>query len=471
VTAQAVETPAPRLPGPRSLPLIGWQLQGLRMLSDPPAHFMEAFQRYGPVSAWDPRQPRHVYALGPEYNRLLFTNPDRFIVDAFRESKLPRGSAMERLTFGLLRLNGEAHRKHRTLMQPAFRPQRIDACRDTIVGFTQAELDGWREGQVRRLDEDLLRLIMRIAMQTMFGLDPAGDGERLQRLIARLLALASAPTTMLLRLDLPGTPYREMLGVAREIETILGGLIQRKRVDPGNQLDVLTALVTARDEHGQGLTDDELIGEAYNVLCHSTSAASMTWTLFLLDQHPRVLSTLQDELRSTLGGEPPTVEQLKKLEYLDLVLKESLRLFPPASFLMRYTSEPCQLGAYELPEGAMVFASAYVTHRLPEIFPNPQRFDPERWKTATPTVHEYTPFGAGPHNCLGRHMALLEMKLILSMLLQRFRPALVPGTRIDRAMRISLVPKKGLPMVLQAPSREGARAPVRGNIHASVELV
>lgn len=472
MTAGAVEARAPRLPGPRSLPLIGWQLEGLRMLGDPPAHFMRAFERYGPVSAWDPRRPRHVYALGPEYNQILFTQSDRYISDSFRESNLPRDSAMERLTFGLLRLNGAAHRKHRTLMQPAFRPQRIDACRDTIVRFTQAELEKWKVGQTRsRLDLDLLRLIMRIAMQTMFGLDPAGDGERLEKLIARLLELASAPTTLLVRVDLPGTPYREMLAVAREIEDILAGLIQRKRAAEAGQVDVLSALVTARDENGNGLTDDELVGEAYNVLCHSTSAASMTWTLFLLDRHPQVMATLQEELRTTLGDAPPTVEQLKKLEYLDLVIKESLRLFPPASFLMRYTSEACQLGGYELPEGAMVFASAYVTHRLPELFPNPQRFDPERWRTATPTVHEYTPFGAGPHNCLGRHMAQLEMKLVLSMVLQRFRPALVPGARIDRAMRISLVPKLGLPMVLHAPDHRPPDAPVRGNIHASVELV
>ncbi|NVI98242.1 cytochrome P450 [Myxococcus sp. AM009] len=468
----ATETrPGARLPGPRHVPVIGWQIQGLKMLRDPPAHFTEAFRRYGPVSAWDPRKPRHVYALGPDYNKLLFTQPERFIVDAFRESNLPRDSSMERLTFGLLRLNGDAHRKHRTLMQPAFRVQRIEACRETIIASTQHELDSWRVGERRRIDLDLMRLIVRVAMQTMFGLDSLdGTGVRLHSLIQRLLTLAAAPTTMLLRLNLPGTPYRQMLRVAQEIEQILAGLIRRKRQEPGEGLDVLSALVSARDENGNALTDNELIGEAYNVLCHSTSAASMTWTLFLLDQHPEVMNTLVDELRTTLGGAPPTLEQLKKLEYLDLVLKESLRLFPPASFLMRYASESCQLGPYEIPEGAMVFASGFVTHRLPELFPRPLKFDPLRWKSTNPTVYEYMPFGAGPHNCLGRHMAMLEMKLILSMVLQRFRPSLVSGTSVNRAMRISLVPREGLPVVIHPAGTSLARPVARGNIHESIEL-
>jgi cytochrome P450 len=442
----------------------------MQMLRDPTGHFMAAYERYGPISSWEPRSPRYVCAFGPEYNRLLFTQQDHFIVDAFRESRLPRGSSMERLTFGLLRRNGEDHRKHRRLMQPAFSPQRVDTYRDVIVAATQAELDGWRLGEQRHIDHDLTRLITFISMKTMFGLELTSDGEHLYKLIQRLLALAASPSALLLRINLPGTPYRRMLQVADGIDKALREIIQRKRTSPVVQQDVLAALVAAQDEGGVGLTDDELIGEAYTALCHESSAAALTWALFLLDQHPVILAEVVEELHSTLQGQPPTIEQLDQLKRLDAVLKESLRLLPSAPFGLRYTREACQLGPYELPKDATIFFSSYVSHRIPEVFPRPLRFDPSRWETARYSAFEYIPFGAGSHYCMGRHFALLEVKLILSMLLQRFRPSLVPGAQVDRGMRISLVPKQGLPMVLHPVGRTLERPPVRGNIHQSVEL-
>jgi cytochrome P450 len=461
---------AGRFPGPRSLPLIGWQLQGLDMLKDPAAHFMRAYERYGPISTWEPHRPRHILAFGPEYNRQVFGDPDTFIVDAFREANLPIGTAMSRLSFGLLRLNGDEHRRQRTLMQPSFAARRVEHYLDTVVAATSAALDTWQVGEQRRLDDDVFRVIAAIAMKTMFGLDDVADGERLQRLIERLLAVAASPATLLLRLDVPGMPYHGMLQTARRIEEILLGLIRAKRAATDPSRDVLSDLLNASGERGQVLSDDELVGQAYNVLCHSGSAACVTWTLLLLDQHPAVLRSLVEELRDTLHGAPPTIEALPRLELLEAVIKESLRLFPPAAFLLRYAARDCRLGDYEVPKDATVFISPYVSHRCPTVFSDPLRFVPDRWRTGNRPAHEYHPYGLGPHNCLGRHIAQLEMKVILAMLLQRFRPALPPGTRIDRRMHISMVPKQGLPMILHPVDRPVERNPVQGNIRDHLVL-
>jgi cytochrome P450 len=459
----------PRLPGPRSLPVVGWRLQGLDMLSDPAAHFMRAYQRYGAISTWEPHRPRHILAFGPDYNRLVLADTSTFIVDAFREANLPIGTSMSRLSFGLLRLNGEKHRRQRSLMQPAFAARRVDHYMDAVVAATAAALDSWEVGQLRRLDDDIFRLIAAIALKTMFGLDPGSDAELLQRSIERLLAITASPATLMFRIDVPGTPYRAMLQVARRIEETVLGLIEAKR-SGGGAVDVLSDLLKASDERGQSLSEEELVGQAYNVLCHSGSAASLSWTLLLLDQHPAVLRTVVDELRETLRGAPPTAETLPRLEFLEAVIKESLRLFPPAAFLLRYAATDCQLGEYPVPKGATVFISPYVSHRWPGVFADPLRFDPDRWAAGNRPAHEYHPYGMGPHNCLGRHVAQVEMKVILAMLLQRFRPALPPNTRIDRRMHISMVPKQGLPMVLHPVEAAVDVHPVQGNVRDHLEL-
>jgi len=461
---------AGRIPGPRSLPVIGWPLQGLDMLKDPAGHFMRAYERYGSISTWEPHRPRHILAFGPEHNRQVLGDPATFIVDAFREANLPVGTSMARLSFGLLRLNGEDHRSQRTLMQPSFAARRVEQYLDTVVAATSAALDAWRLGELRRIDEDIFRLIAQIAMKTMFGLDGGADGERLQRLIERLLAVTASPATLLLRLDVPGLPYRRMLQTASRIEDIVLGLVRTKRAAARPSSDVLSDLLAASDDHGKVLSDDQLVGQAYNVLCHSGSAASLTWTLLLLDQHPTVLSGVVDELRGTLHGSPPTAQTLPKLELLEMVVKESLRLFPPAAFLLRYAARDCQLGGHDVPEGATVFISPYVSHRWPGVFTDPCRFVPERWRTGNRAAHEYHPYGLGPHNCLGRHIAQLEMKVVLAMLLQRFRPALAPGTRIDRRMHISMVPKQGLPMILYPADQRVERTAVHGNIRDHLVL-
>ncbi|MGF0164823.1 cytochrome P450 [Streptomyces albidoflavus] len=459
------------LPAPPRIPLVGgWQARGLRMLQDPTEYFLRQYRRFGGISAWDAKNPKHVFVFTPEYLRLLFAEPELFIVDAFREVRMPPDSSFLRLSNGLLRLNGEKHRSHRRLVQHGLHARRVPRYRDTMVELADRMLGTWRTGQTRRIEQDMARLVTRTAMRTILGVDAPAEADRLQGLIDRLLAVAASPLTLLFPYDLPGTTFRTALRVSEQIETGLRTLIADKRTDQAGN-DVLTAMIAARDEDGTVLSDEELVAEAYTSFCHDSNISILTWTLFLLDRHPDAMDRLTAELRDTLGGAAPTAEDLDRLEYLDDVLKEVLRLLPAAPMLLRYTSREADLGPYRLPSGALLFYSPYVTHRLPELYEDPLRFDPDRWRDLKPTVYEYLPFGAGAHHCLGKHFALLEIKTVLAMLLQRFRPALVPGTRVDRAMRISFVPKQGMPMVLHPVGTRPAPAPVRGNITESVRLV
>jgi cytochrome P450 len=234
---------------------------------------------------------------------------------------------------------------------------------------------------------------------------------------------------------------------------------------------MLSMLINARDEDGQGLTETELISEAFNILDQDTTASGLIFTILLLAQHPEVSADLLDELQGVLHGEAPTIEHLEKLPLLERVIKESMRLLPPAPFTRRFTAQPCQFGPYQLGKGVPIFFSQYITQRLPEIYSEPKRFKPERWESLKPSLYEYFPFGAGAHYCLGAGFAMQNMKLVLAILLQRYKLSVVPGTRIDRTIRLKLLLiKQGLPMKISLQDRQFSRSSIRGTITEMVDF-
>jgi cytochrome P450 len=209
------------------------------------------------------------------------------------------------------------------------------------------------------------------------------------------------------------------------------------------------------------------------IAAHETSSHTLSWTLLLLSQHPEVLGALLAELDAKLGGSAPTLEQLGQLPVLDSVVKESMRLLPATPFLFfRRATGSFELGPYTLPEKAVVLLSPLVTHREPSLYPEPLRFWPERWKTLSPSTYEYLPFGAGPRMCIGASFANMALRVLLALLVQRFRFTLSPDARVSRLVRgITLGPKHGLPMRIDAQDRRSAPpGPVRGDIHQLVQL-
>ncbi|MCA1561439.1 MAG: cytochrome P450 [Chloroflexi bacterium] len=263
---------------------------------------------------------------------------------------------------------------------------------------------------------------------------------------------------MIAPLDLPGLPYHRLMVLSRRLEGVIRELIERRRATAPSR-DVLSRLAKQGDE----LTEDDLIGETAFLFMagHATTASALTWTVLLLCAHPVVQEALLDELHDVLGGHAPEVAQLGELGLVERVIKESLRLLPPVMWWGRVSTGPFELGGHQLGAGTNVMYSAYITHRLPELYPRPRSFLPERWLTATPGPYEYLPFSGGPRMCLGSGFATLEMKLVLAVLLQRWRLALKAGARVDRGGLMVSQPKRGLPVVLGGTGKTEIRGSIR----------
>jgi cytochrome P450 len=463
-----VQSPPAQMHGPSAMPILGWHVEAMRWSRDQIGYMTMLYRKYGVLSSWGVSPPIRVFAFAPEHNQRLLSFPDLFHSQVARATRLPDNSAVVNLRSGLLNLNGPQHKQHRQLMSPAFHRKQVETYRDDMVAITQKALASWPVGAVRDMEQEMRRLVHSIAMKTVLNLENPEDVDGLTKLIARLFS--SVPLAMLFPFDLPGTPYRRLLRTSDKISAFLQEMIDQKRAQPLQHLDILAMLISARNEDGTAMTDTELIAEGYNVLCHEGSASALTWTLFLLAQHPDVQADVLDELEKELAGQPPTVEQLNRLPLLEGVIKESMRLLPPVPFGRRFAVEPCEFGPYELRKGTPVFFSHYITHRLPEIYAHPQQFLPQRWETLKTTQYEYLPFGAGTHNCVGGAFAMMEMKIVLAMLIQRVRLSVVPDTRIDSCFRFSLKPLHGLPMTILDQDRQFASSPVRGDIGEMVEL-
>ena len=336
-----------------------------------------------------------------------------------------------------------------------------------ITEMTRQAVASWTVGHVRDLEADMRRLVHRIAMKAVLGMEDEHELNSLDELVEGMLS--AIPRAMMFPYDLPGSSYRRMMRTADGVQAFLQRLVERKTAGAGCQ-DMLTMLINAGQEDGEGFRGAELIAETYNILCHESSASALVWMLFLLAQHPEVYADLLDELKGELGGGDPRLEQLSRLPLLERVIKESMRLLPPASFGTRFSTDACSLGECELPKGAAVTFSQYITHRLPEIYSEPQRFQPKRWEGFKPATYEYFPFGVGVHNCIGGSFAMLEMKLVLCVVLQSYCLKVAPNTRVDRVFRLSLRPRRGLRVLVMPRGSRPSASPVRGNIRHMVDM-
>jgi cytochrome P450 len=470
------------IPGPSPTPLFGWRGNRVRFFLDPIAYMdplREAFGDVvsvargggGPLLLSAQQAQGTVFAFGSECNQAVLSQMSRF--HSVRLHGPPESRPFERISSGLFNMNGEKHRQQRRLLQPAFHKKQLESYRDVMVSHTAHALEHWKVGETRDLAAELQRLTLAISNRALFGVETTAREQSLGGLIAEQLSLTLSPGT-LLPAAVPFTPRRRMVALAARVEQHLRAVIADKRRIGAEQGDVLTTLLAATDEEGARLTEDELLGQLFVLFfaAYDTTRSALSWTLFLLSQHPKVMAELGEELDGTLRGEPPGVEHLGQLPLLERVLKESLRLFTPAPFVLRLTTTPLELAGRALPEGTEVVLSYYHSHRVPELYPEPQRFRPERWEGFSPSPYDYVPFGAGARMCIGAGFAMMEMKIVLAMLLQRFQVELVPGARVDRNVKIVLSPKQGLPMRLRPRQQSAGRPParVRGNVHQMVAL-
>jgi cytochrome P450 len=463
-------TISPAIPAPPPAAL-GFTGTLLRFFRDPVAHLSDLHLRYGDVVRLAPKA-RIVFAFGPAHNHAILSAPGNFENQSLVVFPTPEGSAARRLETVLLAMNGERHKQQRRLMLPAFHRQQVAGYHNTIVAVAERAIAGLRPGAAVDMLAAVKRITLNVASVVLFGRDDGDQADSVGRMIDTWCQLLFNPWVIAAPISAPLTPYRRALRHAERLEAATRAVIAEKRARLAGANDVLAALIQAHDEDGARLSDEELVGHVNGLFLagHETTASALAWALFLLAAHPALAADLHDELDQALGGAPPTLEQVGRLPLLDGVLKETLRILPPVVHGVRRTPAPARLGPYELPAGALVGFSQYVTHHMPEIYPRPERFDPRRWETISPSAYAFLPFGAGVHMCLGASFAQLEMKIVLAMLLQRFRFELPHAAQVDRGFGLTMVPRGGLAMRLHAQDRAFTAAEVRGNVREMVEL-
>jgi cytochrome P450 len=475
------------LPGPPAI-LGGWG-NIMRFLIDPLTALDTLFGRYGPVVALAsgsrthlvsplPDCPGTVCVTGAAQLRDIATQHEVFYRYSAAGTLYPVADAPPRLQpmrewgTGLFNVNSDVHRSQRRLLLPAFHRRRVEAYRDQMVAATDLALAGWESGGHVDMHREMKALALRIATSALFGEELKEAGTRISQQIEESLRLFVHPLTTI-QVDLPGFPYHQFLNLAAEISAGMHAMVAQKRATGVDQGDVLAMLLQARDEAGNALSEAELAGHTALLFAagHETTANALTWTLFLLAQHPDVMADLYDELSGVLQGAPPTLENLARLPLLERVLKESMRIFPPVPLNTRVAHQPTELAGHTIPAGAEMIMSIYHVHHDPALYPDPERFQPSRWESIDPTTFEYTPFSGGPRMCIGSTFAMLEMKIVLAMLLQRYRIAMAPHSRVDRSVAITMAPRDGMPMRVFAQDRRfGPATPVAGNVCTMVKL-
>jgi cytochrome P450 len=481
------------VPGPPRM--LGGAGNVARYVQDAVGHLTALFERYGPVVALAsgggtrivspyPACPGSVFVYGPELVRKVKTPHASWDIPPLTGRLYPLGEVSARKaplkTFatGLWGVQGDEHRLHRRLLLPAFHRERVGGYADEMVVLTRSTLDRWTPGETVELHAELLRLTARIATHILFGDDgPNGqDRHGPEQTAEQIWALVASPLTRLAPYDVPGLPYRRFVNLVTSWDNQMRDMIRRKRTSASaDDRDVLSTLIAATDEEGgAALTEDDLVGHVGSILgaAHETTASGLTWTLFLLSQHPAVASNLRDELEGELHGDAPTPDQLTRLPLLDRVVNESLRIIPPVPITWRIAAEPVEVGGYQLPRGTEVYASTYHTQHMPELYERPESFDPRRWESLNPSTYEYVPFGAGPRRCMGDVFAMVEMKIVLCMLLQRYGLESPRRVTVDRFGFPVVRPKRELRMVVRSKDHRLDQSPrvVSGNVREMVTL-
>ncbi|WP_414938302.1 cytochrome P450 [Amycolatopsis sp. cmx-11-51] len=456
------------IPGPRALPLVGVRGNFAVFAFDAVKYLRRLHGQYGEIASLARGTTDYVFVFSPRYNQIVLRDSELFqnIDAASTPVRMSEGSPLSRLYAGLTNMNGAKHRRQRKLMASALQRRHIEAYAPDIADITRREIEGWRAGAEVDLLAEMRAITMAVAVKTLLGLEPEREGRATSSLLQDWMDTVFSMPALAVPVDLPGFPYRRLTKLSGSLETTVRGLIEARRGGETGGTDVLTRLTKANDDDGTGLSDDELIGQTTFLFMagHATTASALTWTLLLLCAHPGILGDVVDELGAAEDAAP-------KLPLLDRVIKESLRLLPPVMWWSKVASAPVDLGPYRLDTGAHVIFSSYITHRLPELYPRPDRFVPDRWLDDDPGPYGYLPFAAGPRMCLGSGFATMEMRQILAILLRRWRFEVEPGSRVDCGGLMVSQPKRGLPVRLRAPGGPIAGwTELRGGIRSMVDF-
>jgi cytochrome P450 len=399
---------------------------------------------------------QHAYLLNhPDLVRdVLVTHQDHF----------HKGRALQRskrlLGEGLLTSEGEHHRRQRRLAQPAFHKKRIESYGDVMTAYAARQAARWQDSAQVDIAREMMHLTLSIVGKTLFNADVESDADDIGVALSEIMGLFN----MLL---LPYSEYLEKLPLPHvrrferaraKLDQIIYRIVEERRASGVDAGDLLSMFLLAQDEESGGgtMSDRQIRDEVLTLVLagHETTANALSWTWYLLAQHPEVEAKLHAELDEVLdrGRRLPTVEDLARLRYTEMVVSESMRLYPPAWVVGRLAIKDCEIRGYVIPAGALVLISQYVLHRDARFFPKPESFDPTRW---TPEAKElrpaysYFPFGGGARRCIGEGFALMEGVLLVASIASRWRMRLDPNHMVETYPRITLRPKNGIHVTLE----------------------
>lgn len=382
---------------------------------------------------------------GIEY--VLSTNARNFI-----KSRSLRSPFFQRLVGnGLLTSEGEVWKRQRRLAQPAFHRQRISAYGDVMVDYATQLTSSWRQGEVRDIHRDMMRLTLQIVVKTLFNADVSGDADKVGRVLSQMVKPFASQATLKWILDnrLPTPTHYRFNKAAREIDEIVYRIISERRANSRDEGDLLSMLLAAHDEDGSQMTNRQLRDEVMTLFLagHETTALTLSWAWYLLAQNPSAEQRFHEELNHVLAGRPPTAADLPRLKFTEMIAKESMRLYPPAYGIGREATEDCEIGGFRIPRKSQVFMFPWATQRDSRFFSEPNSFHPERWTDELSSrlpKYAYFPFGGGPRACIGNYFAMMEIVLVLATMGQRFRFSLLPDYPVSLLPAMSLRPRDGI---------------------------
>jgi cytochrome P450 len=400
----------------------------------------------------------HAYIINDTdaIKRVLLENAENYV-----KTRLARRLLEPGLGNGLLTSEGETWRRHRRIMAPSFDPRAVASYGPLMTRHTEEMLAGWDalpDGSELMLDQAMIGLTLAIIAKTMFSSDAEDMGELVAKSAERY-QIEVRPTLF----DLLGLPtwvprFRSMKHATRifsDFDRKIERMIALRRAETAERPDLLARLLAAHDEEtGDGLSAKEIRDEMVTIFIagHETTSLALTWTFYLLSQHPEVEARLHAELSDVLGGRMPHAEDVPRLRYARMVIDETLRLYPPAHTLSREAIAADELAGHRIPAGAAIYIVPWLLHRHRKLWERPEQFDPQRFLpegAADRPRFAYLPFGAGPRICIGAAFAITEAILILATITQRYRLHLKPGHQVAPRGLITLRPRHGMAMIVE----------------------
>jgi cytochrome P450 len=434
-------------PGPSGLPFLRRLPQIQR---DTLGFLLDMAHTYGDLAFFDVPNNPAFFLNSPEHIQHVLQEKN-----ASYSKNTVQYNALSKITGkGLLTSEGPLWLRQRRLEQPAFSRQRLAALDGVIVPAVEAMLKRWEllagTDEPLDVDREMMNVALEIVGKALFSIDLSQSAKKLTDAVLivldHIVYQVRHPIQML---DFLITPRKARFYAALSTLdlAVYDMIAARRESDSGD--DLLGMLLRARDETGQPMSDQQVRDELITILIagHETVASALTWSWYLLAQHPAAWEQLRAEVQSVLGERTPTTADLGALAYTGQVFSEALRLYPPAWVITRKAVEPDQYGPYLVPAGALAIISPYVIHRHPAYWSDPEAFQPERFAAGcTIPRYAYIPFGGGPRLCIGNTFATIEAQMVLAMVTQRFRLELIPHRSVVVDALVTLRPRHGLPM-------------------------